>query len=133
MSRNGDNFVASLLAFTHKSNEALNDRVRKIVFGVYYNVVLGSPVDTGRFVGNWQIGLGVIPSGVLEVKQADRNYQAAYGHSILDKAKAGGVIYIANNLPYALPLEYGHSQQAPHGMVRMTLANIDTIVQGALR
>ena len=30
-------------------------------------------------------------------------------------------IYISNALPYALPLEYGHSQQAPNGMIRVTV------------
>lgn len=128
-----ENFVASLLAYTRKTDEDLNVMVRKIVFGVYYNIVIGSPVDTGRFVGNWQIGLGVVPSSQLAVLNKDRSHQSAVGRAALEKAKAGGIIYIANNLPYALPLEYGHSQQAPQGMVRMTLANINTIVSGAMK
>ncbi|WP_256203847.1 MULTISPECIES: hypothetical protein [unclassified Pseudomonas] len=38
-----------------------------------------------------------------------------------------------NNLPYAIPLEYGHSTQAPAGMVRVTLANFQHIVDEAIR
>jgi hypothetical protein len=127
----GEDFVASLLAFTTKTKTQMDVMVRKITFGVYYNICLGSPVDTGRFLGNWQIGLGIIPLGELDVSNTNRALQAALGHSILEKAKAGGIIYIANNLPYALALEYGHSQQAPSGMVRITLANINQIVAGA--
>jgi hypothetical protein len=128
---NGDAFVASLLAWTHKTDEELNIIVRKIVFGVFYNIVMGSPVDTGRFIGNWQIGLGVIPQGTLDALVKDKTFQAAIGSDKLSSAKAGGVIFIANNLPYALALEYGHSQQAPQGMVRRTLANINAITEGA--
>lgn len=32
--------------------------------------------------------------------------------------KLGDTAYLVNNLPYAVPLEYGHSSQAPAGMVR---------------
>lgn len=38
--------------------------------------------------------------------------------------KAGGEVWIVNNLPYAGKLECGYSQQAPGGMVRVTLANL---------
>jgi hypothetical protein len=38
-----------------------------------------------------------------------------------------------NNLPYAVPLEYGHSKQAPGGMVRITLARFQQIVDEAIR
>lgn len=132
MSSNSDNFLASLLAFKYKTEEALNTTVRKITFAVFYNVVLGSPFDTGRFIGNWQVGLGVCPEGTLDIFQTDKMAQADAGKAILSKAQAGGLIYIANNLPYAVALEYGHSSQAPSGMVRITLANINAITSGAI-
>ncbi|MNJ81742.1 hypothetical protein D3C77_807050 [compost metagenome] len=45
----------------------------------------------------------------------------------------GQTAFIVNNLPYAIPLEYGHSSQAPAGMVRVTLANFQRIVDEAIR
>ncbi len=38
-----------------------------------------------------------------------------------------------NNLPYAIALEYGHSDQAPGGMVRITQARFQQIVEEAIR
>ena len=34
------------------------------------------------------------------------------------------VIYISNNLDYIVPLEYGHSGQAPQGMAAIALAEV---------
>jgi hypothetical protein len=42
------------------------------------------------------------------------------------------VIWIYNNLPYIERLEFGHSQQAPLGMVRISIAEIETELYGAL-
>ena len=47
--------------------------------------------------------------------------------------KAGGVEYITNNLPYAERLEYGYSQQAPAGMVRVTAARFRELLARAAR
>jgi len=47
--------------------------------------------------------------------------------------KAGQVIYLVNNLPYAIPLEYGHSSQAPGGMVRLTVQKWRPIVDAVAR
>ncbi|MDH4432935.1 hypothetical protein QEP21_21635, partial [Pseudomonas shirazica] len=45
----------------------------------------------------------------------------------------GQTAYIVNNLIYAVPLEYGHSTQAPKGMVRVTLDRFQGIVDEAIR
>jgi nitroimidazol reductase NimA-like FMN-containing flavoprotein (pyridoxamine 5'-phosphate oxidase superfamily) len=45
----------------------------------------------------------------------------------------GQTAYLVNNLPYAVPLEYGHSKQAPGGMVRITLARFQQVVDEAIR
>ncbi|ATV18020.1 hypothetical protein CFN58_28435 [Pseudomonas avellanae] len=47
--------------------------------------------------------------------------------------RAGDVAYITNSLPYAIPLEFGHSTQAPGGMVRITVARFQQIVEAAIR
>lgn len=45
----------------------------------------------------------------------------------------GETAYITNSLPYAIPLEFGHSTQAPHGMVRVTLVEFERIATEAIR
>ncbi len=86
----------------------------------------------GRFRSNWQLTTGAPAAGEIEdIESAgetlDRLLVAAGDLS------AGEVAYIVNNLPYAIPLEYGHSSQAPGGMVRVTVADFQRIVEEAIR
>ena len=37
-----------------------------------------------------------------------------------------------NNVEYIIPLEYGHSDQAPNGMLRVNVRNWNSIVRGNL-
>ena len=46
---------------------------------------------------------------------------------------AGQVAFITNSLPYAIPLEYGHSKKAPEGMIRVTVARFEQIIQEAIK
>ena len=76
-----------------------------------------SPVDTGLFRANWQATLDQPYTGA--VKQANR--QGSIDHVIPFASNADGhVFYLTNKVPYALALEYGHSAQAPDGMVRVS-------------
>jgi len=89
-----------------------------VAIQVFNAVVVGTPVDTGRARGNWQIGLGSIPSGVsdgvtnpLDASTGMTNW------SIKDTA------YLTNNLDYIESLEYNHgSKQQANGWVRATVA-----------
>lgn len=87
----------------------------------------------GRFRGNWQFSLDAPSTEVME--RIDPTGSAAL-EELVSRANAmtvGQVAYIVNNLPYAIPLEYGHSKQSPHGMVRVTLASFQQIVEDAAR
>lgn len=89
----------------------------------------------GRFRGNWQIGLDTLPTeetGRID-KTGSRTLNA--GMSVLEQFRVGQVqtIYIANNVPYAIPLEYGHSKQAPNGMVRLSVMEFTDAMEEALR
>ena len=76
-----------------------------------------SPVDTGLFRANWQATLDQPYTGA--VKTANRI--GSIDHVIpFAKAANGHVFYLTNKLPYAQALEYGHSAQAPNGMVRVS-------------
>jgi hypothetical protein len=45
--------------------------------------------------------------------------------------KAGDVITLVNNLDYARQLEFGHSKQAPQGMVRLSVLEYGAVVSKA--
>lgn len=85
-------------------------------------LVSGQGYVGGRFRGNWQFSID--PSGSEAIAALISQVQAL---------TIGQTAYIVNNLAYAVPLEYGHSTQAPAGMVRVTLANFQRIVDEAIR
>ena len=86
-----------------------------------------SPVDEGLFRNNWFSGLNA-PNSTTTDKLSN------YGQGIIagprytealhlsTKYKIGDKLFFTNSLPYARRLEYGHSQQSPHGMVRIASA-----------
>ena len=74
----------------------------------------------GRFRGNWQFSID--SPATEELDRIDPSGSEAIA-ALLTQVQAltiGQTAYIVNNLPYAVPLEYGHSTQAPKGMVRVT-------------
>jgi hypothetical protein len=96
-------------------------------------LVSGKDYVGGRFRGNWMFSIGSPDNTTTEeVDPSGRKSTAR----IVDGAiefKAGDTAYITNSLPYAIPLEFGHSHQAPGGMVRITVARFQQIVLEAIR
>lgn len=97
------------------------------------SIVAKSPVDSGRFKNNW-----LAAYGAADTTTTSNNAKTAFGvegGAVIGRLKAklngldvGQVFYFTNSLPYAQRLEYGWSQQAPAGMVRLSVANWQTIV-----
>ncbi|WP_122572169.1 hypothetical protein [Pseudomonas viridiflava] len=96
-------------------------------------LVAGQDYVGGRFRGNWMLGIGA-PDGTTteEVDPTGSKSTARIVNGVLE-FHAGDVAYITNSLPYAIPLEFGHSTQAPGGMVRITVARFQQIVEAAIR
>ena len=103
--------LARKLAITQKK------AVAAFCINISRRVANMSPADTGLFRANWQATLDQPYTGA--VKTANR--QGSIDHVIpFAKAANGHVFYLTNKLPYAQALEYGHSAQAPDGMVRVS-------------
>lgn len=77
----------------------------------------GTPVDTGRARASWIMSEGE-PSTFV---QPPGKY-AGPGAPINPTGKQS--VFIVSNLDYIEPLEHGHSQQAPQGMVRLSIAEV---------
>lgn len=100
---------------------------RKTALELHANLVMKSPVDTGRFKGNWQCGIGAINSG--GDSSEDKTPLGSYGpgasvgraNAVLNGWKPGQTIFLTNSMAYSRRLEYGWSKQAPGGMVRITV------------
>lgn len=104
--------------------EQLAQRVRVIAMAMLNEIVLRSPVDTGRFRGNNIVSVGspvytssanVDPTGAETIQQGVRATSGLEPYT---------QIFIQNNLPYASALEDGHSQQAPGGIYAVSFNGV---------
>lgn len=86
----------------------------------------------GHFRGNWQLGVGVIPTG--EIPGVDPTGANLNGRVIakIPEDAAGKVYWLANNVPYARRLEDGHSSQRPKGLVGLTAIEFPQMVEQAV-
>ena len=92
---------------------------RLITLGLYRDVIIGTPVDTGRARANWQLAIWTAPSSVLSKtdKGRSKSDSGASGSEVrkanqkMGVRKAGRSVFIANNLGYIGALEEGHSKQ----------------------
>jgi len=132
-------FANQMKAWERKTERKMDLAVRKIALEMFRKIILKSPVDTGRFRGNWQLAIGSVPEGTLELDDKTGTATIAKGAATVMGINAGDTIYFANNLPYARRLEEGgypdgpkvengRSSQAPNGMVALTIQEFQSIV-----
>jgi len=96
-------------------------------------IVLRSPVDKGRFRASWLSAYGAPDTSDSEA--FDKSGSTAIGKlkAKLNLLDTGQFFYFTNSQPYAERLEYGWSQQAPGGMVRLSVASWQSIVEDEIR
>jgi hypothetical protein len=135
-------FAVRLQQFADKTNRNADALVRGIVTDIATKLDELSPVgdpslwqhpapkgyEPGTFRGNWQLGVNVIPSG--ETGRIDPSGAETLGTIIasIPEHPAGTTIFLANNVPYARPIEDGHSTQAPAGLVGLTAVKFQQVV-----
>jgi hypothetical protein len=126
-------FALDLAKFAEQATEAIDASLREIIIEIAGSLIQMSPVDTGRFRGNWQFNL-MTPDNSTSLN-VDPTGAETLGRIVAEAGTftAGQTAYITNSLPYAIPLEFGHSTQSPQGMVRVTLARFQQIVNEAVR
>ena len=128
-------FSVDMRKFAEKAGQNAETVIKKICLDMMSDIILKTPVDTGRARANWQASLDAPASGTVNF-EADKGSGAmapnesnasrraiAAGMSATENA-AGRVFWLSNNLPYIERLEYGHSKQAPRGMVRTTINEV---------
>lgn len=107
---------------TARIQQRIDSQVRAVTIGVFSSVIKMTPVDTGRAKGNWQCTIGSPASG-----DTTRLGESGSLSEVLETTprEAGEKVYLTNNLPYIQKLEYGHSTQAPSGMVRVSIQRFE--------
>lgn len=125
-------FAADLNKLCERAGEKAALVVRRAALELQSGMIERSPVDTGRFKGNWQCGIGTINTDTSQGE--DKSGQGALGRTAttLQGWKPGQTIVLSNSLPYAKRLENGWSQQAPSGMVRLTVQAYSDAVKKAV-
>lgn len=126
-------FANDVSKWTAKTQAKIETAIRKIAIDVFAEVIMMSPVDTGRFRGNWQVAIGSVPTGTLEIDDKTGTATLSRAQATAMGLEAGQSIFLVNNLPYAMALEYGLSQQAPGGMIRLTVQRWKPIVEAVGR
>jgi hypothetical protein len=109
-------------------------------------IVVGSPVESGRFRANWQASINTPILNTIHDEIAVKKYksgknkgksntsvfktanvsQQVSGYTSLDD-----VLYLTNNLPYAVRLENGWSQQRGAGWVAQSVENAKANIKAA--
>lgn len=106
--------LATLGRFCTDNYDAI---VTKTVIDLFASIVELTPVDTGRARANWAMSMDLNDKGDF----VDLTDMAEFEYT----TKRGDTIWIWNNLVYIVPLEEGHSKQAPRGMVALSLQRFD--------
>jgi hypothetical protein len=135
-------FSIPLAQFAAKVKADLDTVVRKSTLQVFSAVVKKTPVDTGRARANWNASQGAVDTTTTTSTDQGRGTAEALKAG---EIPSGGVVYLANSLPYIRALEYGEypnppkkgtgktvngfSKQAPQGMVRLTAQEWSDYVQ----
>lgn len=125
-------FKKRFAALLQKVGDKADTVVRKTAFDILSSVVRRSPVDTGRFRGNWMTALQSIDTSTSGGEDRSGGSSLSRGLSVLGQFKPGQTIYLTNSLPYARRLEYGWSGQAPQGMVRLSVVEYSQYLQRAV-
>lgn len=110
-------------AFADKMAE-VDGFVKFLFLEALRGVVLVSPVDTGRFRGNW---------GMTFIQPGNETYETLTPEASISRVTQAvqsypkgkfEVAYLQNNLPYADKLEEGSSKQARRGIISITVVNL---------
>jgi len=106
--------------------------VRKVALVVDRDIVLATPVDTGRARSSWVVGVvrpnrstpGNFPKGKNQSTKAQATQFALdKANEVIRARKKGQSIIISNNLKYIGKLNEGTSAQAPKMFVQKAILN----------
>ena len=121
-------FTLDVQAFIAKAKKNPETVMRSVSLKLFSAIIKASPVDTGRFRGNWQT-TGVTPAtGLIAGVDPIGNKAVNSAATFITNAPGWDTFTLTNNLPYAERLEYGWSKQAPTGIVRVNVIRFQQLI-----
>lgn len=121
-------FALDVSKFVEKAKKNPEKVMRQVSIKLFSAIIKASPVDTGRFRMNWMASGGNPASGATDVTDKSGNIAIGNATSFVLKAADWREFTLTNNLPYAQRLEYGWSQQAPQGFVRVNVSRFQQLI-----
>lgn len=125
-------FSLDISAFVQKAKARQDLVVRKIGLEVLSRIVYRSPVKTGRFRGAWMVSLNTPMTATPGTLDAAGGATIERGNQAMMDVKVGDTIWLINSLPYANRIEHGWSQQAPAGVVGITVVEFQNFLSKAV-
>lgn len=102
---------------------------RAVFFEVSRRIVIRTPVDTGRAIGNWLPSVNSFRTETIERLDPSGGQVLAEVAAVVAGHVPGQDLTLANNVNYIRYLEEGSSQKSPAGMVAVTAAEFEGLVE----
>lgn len=136
-------FETDLARLAEKIDLNLATVTQLVALKIHDGCVERTPVDTGRARAGWTLSVGEpseytpptpnVPSGTKPGNGTPTDPQFAQAPAADVSAIDGTTpVFIMNNVEYIQFLEEGHSQQAPNGMVRLTMQAVSAEIEALL-
>lgn len=149
-------FSSDIKAFAEKTKTDIADVKKYAAIKIFTDIVKATPVGNpdywqevngkprkappgytgGRLRGNWQTSLNTpIHTEIARIETDPEGGDVLKQvHAIVNGSSVEESIFLTNNLPYAIRVEYGHSKkQRPMGMLRVSIAGFENAIKEALR
>jgi hypothetical protein len=141
-------FGADLASQCNKAKKLKDKFCHELISELVLSVIVKSPVGDpalwktkappgyvgGQFKANWRLGIGSIDGTTSEEIDPDGGATLDNIVGTIPEEAGGKVYFITNSLPYSVRLENGWSNQAPAGIVGLTVIEFSQMVsQAALK
>ncbi|HAK5720201.1 TPA: HK97 gp10 family phage protein [Salmonella enterica] len=121
-------FAIDVSKFVEKAKKNPEKVMRQVSIKLFSAIIKASPVDTGRFRMNWTASGSTPADGTTDATDKSGNTATGKVTSFVLNAADWRTFTLTNNLPYAQRLEYGWSQQAPQGFVRVNVSRFQQLL-----
>ena len=121
-------FTLDIQAYVTKAKKNPETVMRAVSLKLFSAIIKASPVDTGRFRGNWQTTGASPATGLIAGVDLTGNKAVNSSATYITNTPNWYQFTLTNNLPYAERLEYGWSKQAPVGFVRVNITRFQQLL-----
>jgi hypothetical protein len=109
----GQSFTLDIQKFVDKAKGNTKIVCQKFAMTAFSRIIYRTPVDTGHLRSNWGCEVGNPYSQVTNTFDKGGSRTVENAQAIVNGWDGKGSIYLCNNLPYVVVLEYGRYPNPP--------------------